>query len=217
MQVLVFTDRDPAQSPQRRLRHLMGSGATLERLRRMRDQPDIIDHGAVHRRERLDKLHDCDAAQSRRGYERIARHRLGRLCVEAPEVNDAGQTRRPIADDFHQASDVISIAGAHAEARCIALLELCAVHDLDDGVSAFSQLEGQLRSDAPAACGAVVGEQQPGSRFRGSLRRQCRRCGQLRATRENQRMLSVVERRAIGDADRAAESGVMQQALPAFL
>ena len=134
MQVLVFTDRDPAQSPQRRLRHLMGSGATLERLRRMRDQPDIIDHGAVHRRERLYKLHDCDAAQSRRGHERIARHRLGRLCVEAPEVNDAGQARRPIADDFHQAPHVIGIAGAHAEARCIALLELCAMHDLDDGV-----------------------------------------------------------------------------------
>ena len=56
--------------------------------------------------------------------------RLGWLGVEAPEVDDACQLRRLLADALHQPSHVIGIAGADAEAGRSALSELDAVRHL---------------------------------------------------------------------------------------
>ena len=98
MQVLIFIDRDPAQPPQRRLRHLKRVDPAVDRLRRTGDEPDAVDDEAVGRRDRLNELQRADAAQLRRRHERIARHRFGRFRVETPEMNDTCQVRRLPAD-----------------------------------------------------------------------------------------------------------------------
>ena len=132
-------------------------------------------------------------------------------------MGDPGQARRLLADTLQQAPHVIEIAGADHEARRIALPEVGAMGNSNDGVAASLQLGRELRSDARAGGAAFVREQQPGSRFSGRLRRQCRRCGQHRAAREHDRVLSAIGNRTIGDADRAAEARLVQQGLPTLL
>src|SRR5262249_12423595 len=139
-QVLVFVDRDPAEAPQRRLRHLERAGAAVDRMRRAGDQPDAVNREDIGGRERLDELQRRDAAELRRRYQRVARHPFAGLRIEAPEMDDASEARRLLADALYQAPHIIRIAGADAEVRLVRLPEVGAVRHQDDGVAALSQL-----------------------------------------------------------------------------
>ena len=154
-QVLVFGRGDPAESPERRLRNFESAGAVLDRLRRARDEPDGVDREAFRGRKRLEEMKHPTATEPRRRNERLVRHRLVRLDIEAQKMNDTSRMRRLPAHAVHQSMHVLQVAGANGEPRRVQFSKLCTVHHLDDAVSAFAQLEGRV------ALPRSIGRQRP--------------------------------------------------------